>query len=272
MEGIVLIGYTAAVFIGLIVGLTGAGGSILALPILTYFFGVPAELATGYSLFVVGWVAAVGALRNGQKGNIDYKIATVFAPPTIAAVYFTRKVIVPAIPETIIQFEEVALSKDLAIMLLFAIVMLFASISMLRKKTHNTSDSVDLKWDLSRVLKVVIEATVVGVLTGLVGAGGGFIIVPALVLLAKLPIHRAVGTSMFIIASKSLIGFLGDVTNPSLIIDWTFLIGFTFVAMLGLAVGLPFSAKVPAPKLKKGFGVFVLVMAVFILVDKISSL
>ncbi|MBA99584.1 MAG: permease [Saprospirales bacterium] len=272
MEGIVLIGYTAAVFIGLIVGLTGAGGSILALPILTYFFGVPAELATGYSLFVVGWVAAVGALRNGQKGNIDYKIATVFAPPTIAAVYFTRKVIVPAIPETIIQFEEVALSKDLAIMLLFAIVMLFASISMLRKKTHNTSDSIDLKWDLSRVLKVVIEATVVGVLTGLVGAGGGFIIVPALVLLAKLPIHRAVGTSMFIIASKSLIGFLGDVTNPSLIIDWTFLIGFTFVAMLGLAVGLPFSAKVPAPKLKKGFGVFVLVMAVFILVDKISSL
>ena len=272
MEGIVLIGYTAAVFIGLIVGLTGAGGSILALPILTYFFGVPAELATGYSLFVVGWVAAVGALRNGQKGNIDYKIATVFAPPTIAAVYFTRKVIVPAIPETIIQFEEVALSKDLAIMLLFAIVMLFASISMLRKKTHNTSDSVDLKWDLSRVLKVVTEATVVGVLTGLVGAGGGFIIVPALVLLAKLPIHRAVGTSMFIIASKSLIGFLGDVTNPSLIIDWTFLIGFTFVAMLGLAVGLPFSAKVPAPKLKKGFGVFVLVMAVFILVDKISSL
>ena len=267
-----LIGYTAAVFIGLIVGLTGAGGSILALPILTYFFGVPAELATGYSLFVVGWVAAVGALRNGQKGNIDYKIATVFAPPTIAAVYFTRKVIVPAIPETIIQFEEVALSKDLAIMLLFAIVMLFASISMLRKKTHNTSDSIDLKWDLSRVLKVVIEATVVGVLTGLVGAGGGFIIVPALVLLAKLPIHRAVGTSMFIIASKSLIGFLGDVTNPSLIIDWTFLIGFTFVAMLGLAVGLPFSAKVPAPKLKKGFGVFVLVMAVFILVDKISSL
>ena len=272
MEGIVLIGYTAAVFIGLIVGLTGAGGSILALPILTYFFGVPAELATGYSLFVVGWVAAVGALRNGQKGNIDYKIATVFAPPTIAAVYFTRKVIVPAIPETIIQFEEVALSKDLAIMLLFAIVMLFASISMLRKKTHNTSDSIDLKWDLSRVLKVVIEATVVGVLTGLVGAGGGFIIVPALALLAKLPIHRAVGTSMFIIASKSLIGFLGDVTNPSLIIDWTFLIGFTFVAMLGLAVGLPFSAKVPAPKLKKGFGVFVLVMAVFILVDKISSL
>ena len=272
MEGIVLIGYTAAVFIGLIVGLTGAGGSILALPILTYFFGVPAELATGYSLFVVGWVAAVGALRNGQKGNIDYKIATVFAPPTIAAVYFTRKVIVPAIPETIIQFEEVALSKDLAIMLLFAIVMLFASISMLRKKTHNTSDSIDLKWDLSRLLKVVIEATVVGVLTGLVGAGGGFIIVPALVLLAKLPIHRAVGTSMFIIASKSLIGFLGDVTNPSLIIDWTFLIGFTFVAMLGLAVGLPFSAKVPAPKLKKGFGVFVLVMAVFILVDKISSL
>lgn len=272
MEGIVLIGYTAAVFIGLIVGLTGAGGSILALPILTYFFGVPAELATGYSLFVVGWVAAVGALRNGQKGNIDYKIATVFAPPTIAAVYFTRKVIVPAIPETIIQFEEVALSKDLAIMLLFAIVMLFASISMLRKKTHNTSDSIDLKWDLSRVLKVVTEATVVGVLTGLVGAGGGFIIVPALVLLAKLPIHRAVGTSMFIIASKSLIGFLGDVTNPSLIIDWTFLIGFTFVAMLGLAVGLPFSAKVPAPKLKKGFGVFVLVMAVFILVDKISSL
>ena len=109
-------------------------------------------------------------------------------------------------------------------------------------------------------------------LTGLVGAGGGFIIVPALVLLAKLPIHRAVGTSMFIIASKSLIGFLGDVTNPSLTIDWTFLIGFTFIAMLGLAVGLPFSAKVPAPKLKKGFGVFVLVMAVFILIDKISSL
>ena len=272
MEGILLIGYIAAVFIGLVVGLTGAGGSILALPILTYFFGVPVELATGYSLFVVGWVAAVGALRNGQKGNIDYKIATVFAPPTIAAVYFTRKIIVPAIPETIVQFQGLALSKDLAIMLLFAVIMLFAALSMLRNKTQNTSDSRDLQWDVSRVLKVVTEAIIIGVLTGLVGAGGGFIIVPALVLLAKLPIHRAVGTSMFIIASKSLIGFLGDVMNPSLVIDWTFLIGFTFIAMLGLAVGLPFSAKVPAPKLKKGFGVFVLVMAVFILIDKISSL
>ena len=272
MEGIVLIGYIAAVFIGLVVGLTGAGGSILALPILTYFFGVPVELATGYSLFIVGWVAAVGALRNGQKGNIDYKIAMVFAPPTIAAVYFTRKVIVPAFPETIIQFQEVALSKDLAIMLLFAIVMLFAAISMLRKKTQKITDSDHFEWDVLRVLKVVTEAIIVGILTGLVGAGGGFIIVPALVLLVKLPIHRAVGTSMFIIASKSLIGFLGDVSNPNIEIDWTFLIGFTFIAMLGLAVGLPFSAKVPAPKLKKGFGVFVLVMAVFILIDKISSL
>ena len=272
MEGIVIIGYVAAIFIGLVVGLTGAGGSILALPILTYLFGISEDLATGYSLFVVGWVAAVGAFRNGQKGNIDYKIAMVFAPPTIAAVYFTRKVIAPAIPETIIQFQGLALSKGLAIMLLFAVVMLLAALSMLRKKKQNTSDSIDLQWDVSRVLKVVTEATVVGVLTGLVGAGGGFIIVPALVLLAKLPIHRAVGTSMFIIASKSLIGFLGDVTNPSLTIDWTFLIGFTFIAMLGLAVGLPFSAKVPAPKLKKGFGVFVLVMAVFILIDKISSL
>ena len=169
MEGMI-IGYIAAVFlIGLVVGLTGAGGSILALPILTYFFGVPVELATGYSLFVVGWVAAVGALRNGQKGNIDYKIATVPAPPTIAAVYFTRKIIVPAIPETIVQFSRgLALSKDLAIMLLFAVVMLFCGDIYVAQENANASDSSGLQWNVSRVLKVVTEATVVGVLTGLV--------------------------------------------------------------------------------------------------------
>ncbi|MBO6631469.1 MAG: sulfite exporter TauE/SafE family protein, partial [Psychroserpens sp.] len=213
-----LLGYLGALFIGIVLGLIGGGGSILTVPILVYLMYVNPVTATAYSLFVVGVSALVGAIRNMQKGLVDFRTAIVFAIPAFIAVYATRKFLVPAIPDTLFNIGDFLVTKDIAIMLFFAVVMLVASISMIKSKREDNqeSDAVSYNYPL-----IIIEGIVVGVLTGIVGAGGGFLIIPALVLLAKLPMKKAVATSLLIIAIKSLIGFLGDVEN--LTIDWQFL-------------------------------------------------
>ena len=156
------------------------------------------------------------------------------------------------------------ITKSIAIMVFFAIVMLLASFSMIRNNRKDTTEIVEVGYNYSLV---VAEGLVVGLLTGLVGAGGGFLIIPALVLLAKLPMKKAVATSLLIIAIKSLIGFIGDVEN--LDIDWTFLLSFSAISMVGIVLGIYLSNFIEGKKLKKAFGWFVLVMAVYILIKEL---
>lgn len=260
MEVIDLIGYFGALIIGVVLGLIGSGGSILTVPIMVYLLGVNPVAATAYSLFVVGASALIGVINNIKQKLVDFRTATVFAIPAFIAVYITRKFIVPAIPDPIFSLWGFEVTKGIGIMLFFALIMIAASISMIRN--NGKEDSAETKVSFNYPL-IILEGTVVGVLTGIVGAGGGFLIIPALVLLAKLPMKKAVATSLLIIAVKSLIGFIGDVQN--LDIDWIFLLIFTGLSILGIFIGGYLNNFIDGKKLKKGFGWFVLVMGLYII-------
>ena len=261
-----VIGYIASVFIGISLGLIGGGGSILTVPVLVYLFGVTPEMSTAYSLFIVGITAFIGSLRNASLGQIEYKTALVFAVPAFIAVYLTRRFLVPSIPDPVFSTEIMTLSKDTAIMVFFALIMLAASVSMIR--SHKDEIEVAQK-PIFNYPAIIIEGLLVGVLTGIVGAGGGFLIIPALVLFAKLPMKKAVGTSLLIITFKSLIGFKGDLDRPDLIIDWTLLLSISAIAIGGIFVGIYLTRFIDGTKLKKGFGWFVLAMAVYIILKQI---
>ncbi|MEN8927438.1 MAG: sulfite exporter TauE/SafE family protein [Flavobacteriales bacterium] len=257
-----IIGYIGALLIGTILGLIGGGGSILTVPIFVYILGISPVVATAYSLFVVGFASLVGTLRNAQKGMVDFRTGIVFSIPAFIAVYVTRKTLVPAIPDELFTWGEFVLTKDTGVMIFFALIMLLASVSMIRgRKESKEETKVNYNYPL-----IIIEGLVVGFLTGIVGAGGGFLIIPALVLLAKLSMKRAVATSLMIIAIKSLIGFLGDVQNIQ--IDWTFLLTFTGISVVGIFIGLYLNRFIKGHKLKKGFGWFVLIMGVYIVLKE----
>jgi len=248
-------GYIASIFIGISLGLIGSGGSILTVPVLVYLFGIGVEMSTAYSLFIVGSTALVGGVRNAFLGNVNYKTAVVFTIPAFIAVYTTRAYLVPAIPSVIMTLGTYVLTKDIAIMVFFALVMLAASVSMIRNKRKKEEENAVPQLNLP---VIIIEGAVVGVLTGIVGAGGGFLIIPALVLFAKLPMKKAVGTSLLIIAAKSLIGFIGDVQRYGDQLDWTRLLTVTAIAVFGIFIGIYLNTFIDGKKLKKGFGWFVL--------------
>jgi uncharacterized membrane protein YfcA len=263
-----IFGLLASTVIGISLGLIGGGGSILTVPVLVYLFNVDPVLATAYSLFIVGLSSLVGAFPKYKAGMIDLKTALVFGVPSIIAVFLTRKVLVPAIPATLFEIAGVSVTKALAMMILFAVLMVAASVSMIRDKKKEEQAT-----DEPRVFNypmILLEGAVVGVLTGLVGAGGGFLIIPALVMLSKLPMKQAVGTSLLIIAAKSLIGFTGDVMENADKMDWTLLSIVTSLAVVGIFVGNQLSKKVDGAALKKGFGWFVLVMGIYIIVKELA--
>jgi uncharacterized membrane protein YfcA len=260
-----IIGSLAAVLIGVLLGIIGGGGSILTVPVLVYLFGIVPVTATAYSLFMVGTTSVLGSISYFKKKEMDLKTAVIFGIPSVATVYMTRAWLLPSIPHTLWTVGTVELTKDLLLMLLFAILMLLASYSMLRgsKKLQN---SVDKEQRFNYPL-ILLEGGLVGVLTGLVGAGGGFLIIPALVLLSRLPMKKAIGTSLLIIATKSLIGFIGEIGQTS--IDWSFLLYLSGLAMLGILLGIYLERFMDSEKLKPAFGVFVLLMGLYILVKEI---
>jgi uncharacterized membrane protein YfcA len=259
-----IIGYFASALIGISLGLIGGGGSILTVPVLVYLFHVDPVLATAYSLFIVGATSLVGTYPKYKQGLVNIKTGLIFGAPSIAAVYLTRKFIVPAIPTEIFTVGDFAVTKSILMMLLFAALMVFASISMIRDKKSTTDKPKDKGFNYPMIL---IEGAVVGVLTGLVGAGGGFLIIPALVLFTGLPMKEAVGTSLLIIAAKSLIGFTGDLGNQ--VMDWNLLLTVSAIAIAGIFLGNYLSLKIDGAKLKKGFGWFVLVMGLYIIAKEL---
>lgn len=266
MELSEIIGYIGALAIGVVLGLVGGGGSILTVPVLVYLLGLNPIISTAYSLFIVGVTALIGALKNIRKGLVDFRTAIVFATPALISVYITRRFIIPAIPENLFSVGGVLVTRDIAVMVFFAILMLAASYSMIKSKDIGPDEaSRDKSFNYPLI---ILEGIAVGLATGIVGAGGGFLIIPALVLLAGLPMKKAVATSLLIIAIKSLIGFIGDVQNLS--IDWPFLLSFTAISILGIFLGIWATRYISGTQLKKGFGWFVLLMAVIILIQELA--
>ena len=256
-----IIGYALSILIGVSLGLIGGGGSILTVPILVYVFGLGAEISTSYSLFIVGLTALAGSMNFYRNKLINLKAAVIFSVPSLIAVFLTRKYIMPSLPDVIFTIGNFQYNKPMFIMTVFAALMIAASVSMIRKSKPP---------DVSKIkpghhyMFIFLEGAVVGVLTGFVGAGGGFLIIPALVLFAGLPMKEAVGTSLLIIAVKSLLGFTGDI-SAGVNIDWAFLAAVSFFTIGGIFIGSSLAKKIHGDKLKPAFGWFVLVMGIYIM-------
>jgi uncharacterized protein len=265
MEMTDLIGYFFAVLVGITLGLIGSGGSILSVPILTYIMGIEPVLATAYSLFVVGTTALVGGIQKAKQQLVDFKKVFMFGIPTMIAVFITRKIILPAIPEIVWSNSVFTLTKSVLIMVVFAVVMIMASYRMIRPLT-TTLQSNTLK---TNYLAIFAQGLFIGLIAGFVGAGGGFLIIPALLFLAKTPMKIAVGTSLFIVSSQSLVGFIGDVRNDQ-IIDWNLLLIFTACSVGGIFIGSNLSKKMDGEKLKTTFGWLVLIMGIYIITREIT--
>ncbi len=258
-----IIGYFLLGLMGIVLGLLGGGGSILAVPILVYVMGYDAVYGTAYSLFLVGLGALVGGIRYAMQGKVHFPSVFVFGLPALAGVFAMRKWMIPLLPETVLSVGTFTLTKDTLIMGAFAVIMVLAAFSMIRSARQHRTDNEDEHPIRYNYPLIFLEGLVVGAVTGFVGAGGGCLIVPALVLLAGLPMKYAVGTSLFIIAIKSLLGFGGDVMNHD--IDWAFLSQAGLVTIAGIFIGNYLSRFISAKQLKALFGWFVLVMGVFIM-------
>ncbi|MGB3143533.1 MAG: sulfite exporter TauE/SafE family protein [Maribacter sp.] len=259
MDMLHIFGYISALIIGVSLGLIGGGGSILAVPVLAYLFSINEKAATAYSLFIVGASALLGGWKQHLKGFVDWKTAVVFGIPAIIGVTLVRHYVVPAMPNILFTLQGFEFTRRMAMFGLFAVLMVPAAYSMLRKpKVKEVTGEVNYNYAL-----ILAEGLIVGGITGMIGAGGGFLIIPALVILANVEMKVAVGTSLIIIAIKSLMGFfLGDALTMD--IDWEFLGLFTGLSFIGIFIGSYLSNFIDGNKLKKGFGYFILVMAAFI--------
>jgi len=257
-----LIGYIAAIFVGLILGLIGGGGSILTVPLLVYLLGYNPIVATAYSLFIVGSSSLVGTIQKHRKKMVDFKTGLAFSFPSFLAVYLSRRYLVPNLPDTLFNVGDFTLTKEMTIMTFFAIVMLLASFSMIKTKKIEPDALKPQEY-----YKTFLQGIVIGVVTGVIGAGGGFLYVPALVHWANLPMKKAVGTSLVIVMINSLIGFTGDLHTIK--VDWLFLLTFSLLTILGILIGGWLSKYVSGKSLKKGFGWFTLVMAFFIIIEEL---
>ncbi|MXS69937.1 TSUP family transporter [Flavobacteriaceae bacterium W22] len=257
-------GYLASIFIGIALGLIGGGGSILTVPVLVYLFSLDAVLATAYSLFIVGATSVVGSFSYFKKGLVNIKTAIVFGIPSIAAIFLTREYLLPAIPQEIFTIGSYTITKNIFLMLLFAVLMVAASYSMIKEEKQTNDEALQNRqfnyWE------ILFQGIIVGAITGMVGAGGGFLIIPVLVKLLKLPMKTAVGTSLVIISINSLMGFLFSLSHTS--IQWGFLLTIAAIAIIGILIGSYLSTKIKASKLKPAFGWFVLVMGIYIIIKE----
>lgn len=260
------IGFFGAFLTGIVIGLFGGGGSILAVPIFVYLFKLNPVIATSYSMFVVGSSAAIGTLINIKKKLIEYKTALIFTLPALVSVSLTRRFLIPNIPDTLLSFESFAVTKEMGLMLFFSSIIILSSVLMMRKPRIGVATKTTTQKNYGLLIFIGLG---VGVLTGLVGAGGGFIIVPALVLFARLTIKQAVATSLIIITFNSLIGFSSDVSF--LKIEWDFLILFTALSVVGIFVGTYISSFVRESTLKTNFARFMIVMAAVIIFKELTS-
>ena len=237
-----IIGYLAAILIGVVLGLIGGGGSILTVPLLVYLFGINPVTATSYSLFIVGLTSTVGSIHYFRMGLVNIKTAFLFGIPSIIAVFITRAYILPAIPYELITIGTFIVTKDIFLMLLFAMLMIGASYNMIKKSNINSILDENQKW---ANLKIALKGIMVGTITGLVGAGGGFLIIPA---------------------SNSLIGFLGK--SKEIVLDWNLLFMIAVFAIFGIFIGTFISKKIDGAKLKPAFGWFILFMGVYIILKE----
>lgn len=267
MELTYILGFFSAILIGGVIGFLGGGGAILAVPVFVYLMKIETLHATSYSLFLVGLTSGIAAIQYYKEGHVNFKAIFPFVIPSVLFLYLTRRYLLPLIPDPIIFSNLWMIDRKSAMMLFFACIMLVVSISMFRRIRNEKQSVVHvnkhvLPWMIS------VWGTVVGLVAGIVGAGGGFMIVPVMILFLNLPVKMAVGTSLCIICIQSLTGFAGDLST-SLNIDWDFLLGFTGIAVLGMFGG-SYLSKISRPdKIRRLFAWFIFCMGITIFLVEI---
>jgi uncharacterized membrane protein YfcA len=252
------LGYFALIGIGLILSLTGAGGSLLSLPILVYLFSLDVVTASSYSLFIVGTTSLIGAWLEHKRHRVDFRTGIVFGIFSVISIFVTRTWIVPRIPDEILLSDSLTVTKRVLMLGIFALLAISSSAIILLKHTWTTSHTAE-----SRLKFLIPTGIVTGIVVGLAGVGGGFLILPSLLLFARLPFKPAVGTTLLIIGFNSMLGFLGDVINYP--INWLFLLLITCFSIVGMLLGHLYSARMPRHYIRLAFGWIVLTVAVAML-------
>jgi uncharacterized membrane protein YfcA len=259
--------YAASAIIGILLGLIGGGGSILTIPVLVYLFGLSPIVSTSYSLFVVGTTSTVGAFNNYKKGLVNIKTALLFGLPSVITVFAIRKYLLPLVPKNLFIIGDITITANTVTMLLFGILMIIAALTMVKNQAEKLNPQLLQQNHL--VLKLTLLGIGIGIVTGLLGAGGGFLLIPALVFLVGLPMRQAVGTSLLIIAINSIVGFVGDIGH--FVINWAVLLSITTIAIVGIYIGDWLGKKINENSLKKTFGWFVLVMGIYIIIKELLT-
>ncbi len=258
-----MVSVIAVVVVGILLGLFGGGGSLLILPVLVYLVGLSPIVATSYSLLIVGVAALIGAVGQLREGLVNFSSAIGFGVPSVVGVFLARIVVLPLIPDRLYESESFSLTKDALVMSIFCAMVFGCAYTMIRRRPEHPEKTGEERRE--RLFVTILAGPVVGFVTGFVGAGGGFLIVPALIVLLRMPVREAMATSLFVIALKSLLGFLGDTLILD-VIDWWLLLKLTLAATLGIHLGVRLNRKIPADKLKAGFGWVVLLIGAMILI------
>lgn len=258
-----ILGYFFAIVIGLVLGFLGGGGSVLSVPVFAYLFRMDAITATTYSLFVVGVTSFIGSFDFLKNKQVDFRTALLFGLPSVLGILFSRRVVLPHLPPYIINRWGITLTKDMFILVLFAVLMLFSALKMIQKTPRPRVS----RWDGPNYTILVSQGILVGIVTGFIGAGGGFLIVPALVMLLAIPMKQAVATSLFIISINSSIGFLSSLDKVE--INWHFLLMFTLLSVIGILIGVQFSKNIDGKRLKPIFGWFILILGIWIILSEL---
>lgn len=263
----IIAGFLLAILVGLTLGLVGSGGTILTVPILVYVMGADPVLATTYSLFAIGLTSSIGGITGVVKKEVDLNKVWGFGVPSLIVVLITRLYILPLVPETIV-ISGYPIAQSTLLMLLFSLIMIASAMSMIRtaqRKFEVPSRSHEFPIEI-----IMLQGALVGLITGAVGAGGGFLIIPALVNFYHLPMRRAVSTSLVIIAINSFFGLAGDLEKfPTF--DWMLLGSYTLGAVIGLGLGFYWAEKIPGHRLKAGFGYVIMAVGLYVLFQEIWS-
>ncbi len=265
-----IIVYILFVLIGITLGLIGGGGSVLAVPVLVYVLDLPANEATSFSLFIVGATSLTATYSNVSKGNFSFEALLQFGIPSVISIFFTRKYIMPSIPNEVFTIGSYVVTKNILILVVFSVLMLLSAYSMLRKT--KTNKRVEAMWDEFsrtpiRLPFIVLIGIIVGAISGFVGAGGGFLIIPALMFFVRVNMKLAIGTSLTIIAINALVGFFS--TLGQFEIDWPRLITLTSFCILGIFVGTFLGNYINGKKLKPAFGYLTLAVGLFIICKEV---
>lgn len=256
-------GFIAAFLIGISLGLIGGGGSILTIPLLVYLFHIQPTIATGYSLFIVGISSLVGAFNSYRNGNIHFKAVLYFGISSIITVVLIRRLVIPLIPEDLFKLRNFEITRSFLTMVLLAVVMIIASFKMIFKPPPiNTSKTYTMPYG-----NAILRGIQIGILTGILGAGGGFLIIPVLIFSFQLPMKKAIGSSLLIIALNAIFGFISDLSQYE--IHWRLLLIITLNAVLGTFIGNAIGLKISGEKLKKGFGIFILIAGCYIILHEL---